>query len=353
MNIVIPAYILSTSNIELILDQIYVTVESYYRFNDPNDTFIIYTNNVEVKKGIKLFNTIYEKSVRVEIINFEKLWENIGLNINVNRTRRAFIISKLLMPFILEEDYLLMDWDILTTGIYAPEIIKSNKLRFFNPKNYDGVSLRIFSVWKGLKPESKTAGNNRWINSGLAYFPKNLTKQMILEYWEKYDSINEQKYKNIFLFDIIGDELIYNLMLLDENKNIEEYREHNINVVLKNFYYNFESITSMYNFGSTPPYILNVHFSSGLIKPFDVIINDKDDLSCTTRLEKYGIEKESLKWVFDISTHIYGSYNYNSLIFSLIWQYTRYNIREKMGLTKENISSRYLNFFNRYIIGKQ
>ena len=350
MNILLPANITDNSNVALLLDQIFVTIESYYRFNSSNDTFIIFTNSADIINGIKLFNIGFEKDVRTELINFEKCWEDTGLVITQSKARRATIIAKMLMPFIFDEDYLLMDWDVMTTGRSVPEMIQSDKLRFFNSKLYDGNTLRQISMWKNMFPEKNSTGRFRWVNSGFAYFPKDLTKQMILEYWEKYNSITEQQYKNIFLYDIIGDEYIYNLMLIDEDPRIEECTEYNINVVLRNFYSNFFKINSMYSFGERSPHVLNVHFAIGHIKPFNVVIDDSGNLSCTIKMEKYNTDKESVRWLFDIAEHKCGAFHYNTVVFSLIWQYTRYCIREQMGLMKENMSTRYLDFFNKNII---
>lgn len=351
MNIIIPAYITDDSSLEIVIDQIYVAIESYYRFKNRGN-FIIFTNSEEIKKAINIFNSAFEKTVKVEIIDFEKEWKSTGLEINPIRTRRNFIITKMLIPFIFKEDYLLMDWDILTTGHFDNDLIVSDKLRFFNAKFYDGLTLRKLSLYNGLKPENNLMGNFRWVNSGFVYFPAKLTKDLILEYWEKYNNIVEKQYRGVILFDTIGDELIYNLMMIDNNPNVEECIKYNLNVVSRNFYYSFNNISSMDTFGSDYPNIFNFHFAVGHVKPFNIIIDDEGRLHYNILLEAYGLDHDIIKWCFDMSQHRIGSHHYNSLIFSIIWQYYRYLIRETLGLSKEITSKRYLDFFNNYIMKK-
>jgi hypothetical protein len=186
----------------------------------------------------------------------------------------------------------------------------------------------------------------------MVYSPKGLCKSLVEEYWDKYHSISVQEYKGIYLFDIIGDELIYNLMLLDNVPHIEECNRYNLNIVLRNFYYTFNKIESMYSFGEKHPNILNVHFAGGHIKPFNVIVDENNNLSFQINVESYSINKRAIKWLFDMSEHRMGSYNYNSLLFSIIWQYTRYSVREDLGLEPDKkMSQRYLEFFNRSFIG--
>lgn len=349
MTIIIPAYITDPKNIDLILDQLYVTIESYY-FHKNTGKFLIFTNSYLVINAFQKFNSVFGRDVKVERIDFDKEWKSTGLPINDVRTRKNFIISKLIIPFVYDGDYILMDWDMLITGYIDPTILISDKMRFFNPKYYDGLNLRQNSIRKGLVPENESVGKTRWVNSGLAYFPKDIQKSSIIEYWEKFDSIKTQEYRGIFLFDIIGDELIYNLMLIDGSSNIEECTKYNINSVLKNLYYSFDRTHSMYSFGKNHPHILSVHFAVGHAKPFNVILNEKGDLSYTVTMERYNMEGDDVRWTFDATYHRIGSLHYNALMFSIIWQHTRYSIREKLGLEEMIISSRYSEFFDRCFV---
>lgn len=352
MNIVLSPFIIDESNIDIDLDQLFVTIESYYHFKNKGQ-FIIFTNNDSIISNIKIFNNTFNYNVITEKIDFEKEWEKTGLKINSIKTRRSFIISKMIIPFIFNEDYLFMDWDILTTGQYNNEIIKSNKLRFFNPKFYDGLTLRQLSLYKGLSPEDERIGRFHWVNSGFVYFPKDLTKKLILEYWNKFDNIKEKKYKDIVLFDIVGDELIYNLMMLDRHSMVEECLQYNINVVSRNFYFLFNHIKSMENFGKNFPYVLNFHFAVGHVKPFNIIIDDKGRLHYKIILENYNLEPDVIKWCLDMGQHRMGSHHYNALIFGIIWQYRRYLIQEKMGLSNKKESEKYLEFFNKSIVDEK
>jgi hypothetical protein len=349
MNIVIPAYVLDLKNIELILDQLYVTIESYYQHGNSGN-FIIFTNSSIVTDALIHYNTVFGRDVKVEMIDFEKEWKNTNLPINDVRTRKNFIISKMTIPFIYEGDYLLMDWDVLTTGYINPLYLISDKMRFFNAKFFDGSTLRQNSIWKKIVPEEPTIGRHRWVNSGFVYFPKDLQKKLIIEYWDKFDSVREQLYRGIFLFDIIGDELIYNLMLIDNIEYIEECTSHNINVVIKNLYYEFSEIPSMFSIGKIHPSILNVHFAVGFVKPFNVEIDREGNLSYKITMERYNLGWDDVQWTFNTKQHRMGSHHYNALMFSIIWQYTRYSIREKLGIDKENTSTRYMDFFERCFI---
>jgi hypothetical protein len=348
MNIIIPTYITDDSKTGLILDQIYVTIESYYSHGNQGD-FLVYTNSSAIVAGLCRYNEVFQRDVKSIKINFEKEWKQLNLPISDTRTRKSFIISKMLIPFIFDDDFLLLDWDILTTGYIPHDVLKSDKLRLFNPKFYDGYSLRQNSFYKGLSPEANI-GNNKWLNSGMVFSPKGLARQLITEYWDKFDSITEQVYKNIFLHDIIDDELIYNIMILDGDTRVEEYTKHNINIVLRTFYYDFSNISSMYNFGKDFPNILNIHFSAGHIKPYDVIIDDSGKLHFPIEIEKYAIDSATVKWLFDMSQHRMGSFHLNALMFSIIWQYTRYIIKEKLESKPASLSSRYLDFFNRIFL---
>jgi len=351
MNIIIPAYITdgSTENVNRIADQIYVAIESYY-FYDNIGTFIIFSNNDFLILLIDKYKEVFNRNVIIEYLDFEKEWKQLNLPISDVKTRREFIISKVIVPFIFDDEYLMMDWDIMTTSYIDPSYIKSDKLRFFNPKLYDGLTLRQNSFIRKLTPENQSIGRFRWMNSGMVYSPRGLAKQLILEYWEKYHSTQEQIYKGIYLFDIIGDELIYNIMMLDEDPRIEVCTKYNINVAFKNFYYTFTNIDSMYTFGKNHPILLNVHFAVGHVKPYNVIIDNKDNLSFQINVEKYGMDRNSIKWLFDMSEHRMGSYNYNVLMFSIIWQYTKHSIKEKLGIEKKGINERYLKFFNNIFI---
>ena len=352
MNIVIPVLIKELSSLELIMDQLYVTIESYYFFGNTGQ-FIIFTNAEAVIKGIQHLNEVYNFKVKTEKIDFIKEWEALNLRINPIKTRKDFIIAKMLIPFIFEEDFLLIDWDILTTGYIDNRFLKSDKLRFFNPKMYDGLTLRNLSLCKGYKPLEEDIGKFRWVNSGLAYLPYPLTKNLILEYWDKFDSITEKEYKGIILFDIIGDELIYNLMMLDKRPEVEEFRDLNINIVSRNFYYSFKSINSMDNFGKNYPYIMNFHFAVGHVKPFNITIDDEGTLHYEITLHKYNQDPDLVNWCLDMGQHRIGSHHYNALVFGIIWQYRRYLIKETMNLTTKIESKKYLDFFNESIIHGQ
>jgi hypothetical protein len=344
MNIIIPVYIVNEKKVEIILDQLYVTMESYY-FHGNTGTFIIYTNNDAIEKGVNLYKTVYERDILIVRLDFESVWKDLNLPINESRTRREFIISKMIVPFIFDDDYLTMDWDILTTGKMKPEYIISDKLRLFLPKFHDGVTLRQDSFYRKLEPETSTIGNFRWMNSGMIYSPAKLSAKLLREYWDLYHSIRSQIYRGIFLYDIIGDELIYNLMMLHNEPNIEEFRSYNINAVFRNFYYIFDDVDSMFTFGSKYPNLYSVHFSGGHVKPYEVIVDDQFTLTFPIVTEKYVNNKKNIKWTFDMRDHRLGSFHFNALMFSIVWQYTRYSIREKLGLTKEIISNRYSEFF--------
>lgn len=350
LNIVIPVYIINESKVPIILDQLYVAIESYYFYKNTG-TFYIYTNSDSIEEGINHYKKVFSRNVVLIRIDFEKAWEQLNLPINETRTRKPFIISKMIIPFIHDEDYLAMDWDILTTGYIDHSYLISEKIRIFNSKMYDGTTLRQHSIYMGYKPENEVVGRHRWANSGMVYFPKKITTGLIREYWDKYDSIREQVYRGIHLYDIIDDELIYNLMLSDGHTGIEEVRDHNLNVVFKSFYYDFSEIDSMYSFGTNHPKVLNVHFVGGHVKPYDVIVDENNNLTFNISIENYAINREDLKWLFDMSDHRSGSFHYNALIFSIIWQHTRYCIREKLYLeTAMGISNRYLEFFKRNFI---
>lgn len=348
MNFVIPAYITDESNVEIILDQIYVTIESYYAYNNSG-RFYVFTNSEGILRGLNHYKTVFQRAVDLIEIDFEKEWELLKLPINDVRTRKNFIIAKLLIPFIFDEEFLLLDWDILTLGHIPDEYLRSDKLRLFNPKFYDGLTLRQISSIKGLYPSADT-GNFRWLNSGMVYTPKGLALNLIKEYWDKYQGITEQIYKNIFLFDIIGDELIYNIMKLDSDPRVEECNKYNLNVVLRNFYYNFTDIKSMSDFGKNFPNVLNVHFAVGHVKPFNIEISDRGSLKFLIELEKYSMDKANVRWLFDMAEHRMGSHHYNALMFSIIWQYTRYSIKEKLESKPATLSTRYLEYFNRTFV---
>jgi hypothetical protein len=351
MNIIIPAYIINeaVTDVMRIAEQIYVAIESYY-YQGNSGTFIIFTNNNTLERLILKFDRVFKRGIVINKIDFEKEWEKLNLSISGTRTRREVIISKLIIPFIFDDAYLMMDWDIMTTGYIDPNVIISNKLRLFNPKLYDGLTLRQNSLSRKLSPENQTIGMFRWLNSGMVYSPKGLAKQLITEYWGKYYNIKEKVYKGIYLYDIISDELIYNIMMLDGDPRIEECSKYNINTTLKNFYYSFSRIDSMYTFGKNHPQLLNVHFAVGHVKPYNVIINDEGNLLFQINVEKYDMDCNSVKWIFDMGEHRMGSYNYNALIFSIIWQHTKYTIRKRLDLDKEDISVRYLEFFNNSFI---
>ena len=352
LNIVIPVYVVENSNIPIILDQLYVAIESYY-FHKNIGTFFIYTNNDLIEKGINHYKRVFYRDVVVVKLDFEKTWEQLNLPINSTRTRKTFIISKMVIPFLHDEDYLLMDWDILTTGYIKPAYIISDKIRLFNPKMYDGITLRQNSVLVGIKPENEMVGRHRWVNSGMVYSPKGKISELIKEYWEKYNSIITQEYRGIYLYDIIGDELLYNLMLIDSHDGIEEMKSYNLNVVLRNFYYDFSDLVSMYDFGNCYPNVLNVHFAGGHVKPFDVIVDENNNLTFKMSIENYAINKKCLRWLFDLEDHRLGSFNYNALIFSIIWQHTRYSIKDKLDPDNDkSISKRYLEFFKRNFLNE-
>jgi hypothetical protein len=348
MNIVIPAYIVDESKIDIILDQIYVTIESYYSYGNAGK-FFIFTNSLIVADNINHYKTVFERDVTIVEIDFEKEWKLLNLPINEARTRRNFIIAKLIIPFIFDEEFLLLDWDILTLGHIPPEYLKSDKLRLFNPKFYDGLTLRQISCLKGLHPDSNI-GNYRWMNSGMLYSPKGLALELIKEYWDKYHNITEQEYKKIFLFDIIGDELIYNIMKIEGDPRIEECSQYNLNVVLRNFYYTFSNIKSIHDFGKDYPNVLNVHFAVGHVKPFNIILDDTGGLKFQIELEKYAMDKANVRWLFDMAEHRMGSFHYNALMFSIIWQYTRYSIKERLSSCSPTLSNRYLDYFNRIFV---
>lgn len=348
MNIVIPAYIVDESKVEIILDQIYVTIESYFSYGNMGK-FYVFTNNDTIVDGISHYKVVFGRDVTTVYVDFEQHWKQLKLPINETRTRRNFIIAKLIIPFIFDEEFLLLDWDILTLGYIPPEYLRSDKLRLFNAKFYDGLTLRQISCLKGLYPDPGI-GNYRWMNSGMLYSPKGLALELIKEYWDKYNSITEQEYKKIYLFDIIGDELIYNIMKIDGDPRIEECTQYNLNVVLRNFYYTFNNIGSIHDFGKDYPNVLNVHFAVGHVKPFNIILEDNGNLKFQIELEKYAMDKANVRWLFDMAEHRMGSFHYNALMFSIIWQYTRYTIKEKLESKPASLSNRYLEYFNRIFI---
>jgi hypothetical protein len=348
MNIIIPAYIVDESKVDIILDQMYVTIESYFSYGNTGK-FFIFTNSSTVANGINHYKVVFERDVTTVILDFDKEWKQLNLPINEIRTRKNFIIAKLIIPFIFNEEFLLLDWDILTLGRIPTEYIRSDKLRMFNAKFYDGLTLRQISCIKGLYPDSGV-GNYRWMNSGMLYSPKGLALKLIKEYWDKYHNITEQNYKNVFLFDIIGDELIYNIMKIDNDPRIEECTQYNLNVVLRNFYYTFNNVKSMNDFGKDHPNILNVHFAVGHIKPYNIILEDNGNLKFQIELEKYAMDKANVRWLFDMAEHRMGSFHYNALMFSIVWQYTRYTIKEKLESKPASLSNRYLEYFNRIFV---
>lgn len=349
MHFLIPVYITNNNSIEIIIDQLYVAIESFYQQGNKG-TFIIYTNSPEVEIAIKLYRDSYNRDVVIEIIDFEKIWDSLNLPINSCRTRREFIISKMILPFIFDESYVTFDWDIMTTGYIDPIHLVSDKLRLYNPKFFDGVNLRQNSISMGLHPDDEMVGRFRWLNSGMISTPKGLAKELILEYWDLFNNTTEPLYKGIHLFDIIGDELIYNLMKLNGDPRVVEYMEGNINTVFRNYFYNYENVKSMFDFGKMHPNLLSVHFAVGHIKPFDIIVDENYGLHIKMSFEDRFNTNSGLRWMFDIGQHRLGSFHYNAIMFSIIWQYMRYSIREKLGLTKDNISSRYASFFNKSFV---
>jgi hypothetical protein len=352
MNIVIPAYINDESKLPIILDQIYVAIESYY-FYENTGTFFIFSNSLNLIKAIEIYKDVFNRDVQLQYLDFKKVWDDLKLPINDNKARKEFIVSKLVIPFVFEESYLLMDWDILTTGYIDPSYIESDKIRLFNSKFYDGLTLNQISHLKGLHPENDSVGRFRWMNSGMVYSPKGLVRQIIQEYWYKFNDLQGNSYKNIYLFDTIGDELIYNLMKIDEDKRVEECNRYNINVVLRNFYYDFSNIKSMYEFGSSFPNVLNIHFAVGHVKPYNVVLDQKGNLNFHIELEKYTMDKDNIRWLFNLSEHRMGSFHYNALLFSIIWQYTRYKIKERLNPMAEILSGRYSEYFDRIFIGEK
>lgn len=52
----------------------------------------------------------------------------------------------------------------------------------------------------------------------------------------------------------------------------------------------------------------------------------------------------------NMSQHRMGSHHYNALMFSIIWQYTRYSIKEKLESKPAILSTRYLEYFNRTFV---
>lgn len=350
IDIVIPVYIINGKNVDLILDQLYVAIESYY-FHKNTGTFFVYTNDDHIEKSLSHYKTVYHRDVVIVRIDFEKLWGQLNLPISDVRTRREFVISKLIIPFIHDNEYVMLDWDILTTGLLKYEYVKSDKVRFFSSNIYDGLNLRQVSLLKGLVPQNEMIGRNRWINAGVSYSPKGLAAELIREYWDLYNSIDKREYKGIYLYDIIGEELIYNLMLLDGLPEMEEVHQHNINLMLINSYNDYNNVTSMYCFGEGFPKIINVHFVGGYVKPFDVEIDDKGNLSFKITVNNYMVDKGNLGWVFNLDNHRTGSYNLNALMFSTIWQHTRYSIKEKLFPNDSvKLSTRYSDFFKKIFI---
>jgi hypothetical protein len=347
MLVVFPAYLKDNKNIDIIRDQLYVVLYSFFRYNKAE--VLILTNSDLIEKEIKIFKDFYSYDINVRKIDFNEEWEKLNLYINPIKTRKEFIISKILPIFLIDSDFLMMDWDILNTEEYISKITKTDKIRFFNPKNYDGCTLKQVSFFKGLRPISEDTGNFRWLNSGVVFFKKDITKKLIKEYWDLFNNTIKNEYKGIYLFDIIGDELIYNLMKIDKVEEIEECTAYNINVIPKNFCFYYDSIKDM-EIGKIYPYVLNVHFSVGHIKPYNVFIDEDDRLHTEIILEKYNQTRDEIRWCFDISQHKIGSNHYNALIFSIIWQYYRYRILEEMSIIKKEESKKYLNFFKENII---
>lgn len=344
MNIIIPVYIVDESKTEIIRDQLYVALESYYQHGNTG-TFFIYTNNDAIEKSINLYKKVYERDIIIVRVDFESVWKNLNLPLNESKTRKSIIMSKMIIPFLFDEDYLMMDWDILTTGKMKPEFLISDKLKLFIPKFYDGLTIRNNSIIRDIIPEDKTFGNFIWTNSGIVYSPAGLSAKLFREYWDIYQSVQTPVYKGLHLPNILDDELMYVLMLLHKETNIEVLRTYNINVVFRNFYYTFDKVNSMFNFGEKYPNIYSVHFASGHVKPYNVIVDDQFNLTFPINSERHGNNKKNIRWTFDMSEHRVGSFHYNALIFSIIWQYTRYSVLEKLGLSEETISDRYAEFF--------
>lgn len=343
MNIIIPAYLNFKSNLEVIRDLLFVDIYTFFKYGNKG-TVIIPTNNEELIGILVNFKRFYNFDIVVEKIDYEREWSKLGLSIGNQKERRNFIISKILPIFIYNFDFIMMDWDILNTEEYISKISNLKETTFFNPKNYDGLTIRQVSLCKKLKPLGNI-DSFRWLNTGFVFFKNNSIRPLIREYWDKFNSIQENKYKEIYLFDIIGDELIYNLMKIDGVEEIKECIDFNINVIPKNFCFSFYKIENM-EIGKEYPYILNVHFSVGHIKPYNVIIDDNGNLEVKVTLEPYNQTRDEVRWCFDMSQHQIGSHHYNALLFSIIWQYKRYKILEEMGITeKDKRSSKYLKFF--------
>lgn len=346
MIVVLPVYLSKDNkNIDVIRDQLYVVLYTFFKYN--NAEVHIMTNNIYIKREIEFFKDFYGYNIKLDFVDFDEEWKKLKLYINPIKTRQEFIISKILPIFLIDSDFIMMDWDIINTEEYISKVTNTERIRFFNPKHSDGLNLRNFSLTRGLSLEGN--GNFRWLNSGFILFKKDIARKLVLEYWDLFNSIVKNEYRGIYLFDIIGDELIYNLMKIDNVSEIEECTIYNINVIPKNFCFYYDHVRDM-EIGKNFPYILNVHFSVGHVKPYNVFIDDKDRLHFEVVLEKYNQTRDEVKWCFDMSQHRIGSHHYNALIFSIIWQYYRYKILEELGKDKCGKSLKYKKFFEEVIV---
>lgn len=351
MKIVIPAYTADTSKpVDLILDQIRVAIESFYHHRNTWGEFLILTNNRNIERGVESYrysNSVFfeqEKKIEIRFLDFDKEWKKFGLYINPTKTRSAFIIAKILPVMLMEEDFLLMDYDIMTTGYIDPSVIKSDKIRLFASNRFEGATFRHLSRKYGLTPPSK-GGDFRWVNSGYVFLPAGKGQEAVKSYWEKFNSITKKEYRGFYLHHITDDELLYNIMLLDDIADIELVQKHTINCVVTNFYGPFKS-ENMFGFGDKHPGILNVHFVGNFVKPYNVVVDDSGVLSYKVVVaDKFAQNYDGIRWRFDMMDHLACDIHYNALVFSIIWQYYNCRIKENMGIHCREKSSNYEKFF--------
>lgn len=351
MKIVLSAY---TPNLNkdtsTISDQICVTIDSICRTGNKWGDFVLFTNNKLIINHIRKFSSIYNIDIEIIYIDYEKELDKLGLaelDSIKNTSNYVYIASKLLIPFLIDDDFLFVDYDILFIGKIDKENIKSDKIRFFRESSAKKTIVDL-SISRGFIPKVDRNWKGYWLNSGMVYFPGRLGERLIRKYWYKYLDIikkGRKEYKGIILFDSCSDELIYNLMNIDQEPLIELENRFNVSCDLYSNSYNnpFDKkyIKSISNFESLIPKIISIHFVGTYIKPYNVYIDDEDNLCFNIKIRKCSTRRVG---------YIFSSNNkfkhYKALMFCIVWQYYRYSIREKLGLSFK-ISKRYFNFFEK------
>lgn len=352
MNVITAAYIpfyLNPEKLDSLIDQLLVTIHSYFIQGNTWE-YIVFTNNEVVEATIKKYSDAFKNNVHVQLIDFEKEWNALKLPINSWDSFSQSIISKLLIPFIFKGDYLIVDWDILFTGMITEEFITSDKIRFFRAKLCNNpFSLNCVSTNKGFIP-NPGVGNFNWVNSGFYYVPTGILPDLLKENWHIYTSLdaNQRTYKDIWLYNNFSDEVLLNLIRINGCQKMEEFEGQNINISLYELDYKFKDIDSIYCFGKKPPNILTIHFHGGGLKPTDVTLYE-NYISINL---KVSTDKELTDWFFKSHPLSLRSTLYNYVMFAVVWHYIKYQVKETINDEKPKMSLIYKEYFDKEFISK-